>query len=67
MALTVAAAYRLSLVLPVVVPIRVPDHPLEVQTVKSLKYSGSGNQTLAVAARVSRFRFRDTARGRTTC
>ncbi|KAG0667550.1 hypothetical protein C6P46_000084 [Rhodotorula mucilaginosa] len=28
------------------------DHPLEVQTVKSLKYSGSGNQTLAVAARL---------------
>ncbi|KWU41504.1 hypothetical protein RHOSPDRAFT_36976 [Rhodotorula sp. JG-1b] len=44
--------YKLSLVLPVVVPIRVPDHPLEVQTVKSLKYSGTGNQTLAVAARL---------------
>lgn len=56
--------YRLSLVLPVVMPIRVSDHPFEVQTIKSLKYSGSGNQSLAVAARVGRFRFRDTALGR---
>lgn len=43
---------KLSLVLPVVMPIRVSDHPFEVQTIKSLKYSGSGNQSLAVAARL---------------
>ncbi|GAA5863821.1 hypothetical protein JCM3774_001168 [Rhodotorula dairenensis] len=43
---------KLSLLLPVVMPTRMPDHLLEVQTVKSLKYAGRSDQSLSVAARL---------------
>ncbi|GAA5976194.1 hypothetical protein JCM10908_005413 [Rhodotorula pacifica] len=43
---------KLSLVLPVVIPIRPPPHPLEAQTLKSLKYQGRSDQTLSVGARL---------------